>query len=199
MWQRTGGLLEINQNYSKLRLHAKLLRSCMAFLTPGLPQSARVWLSRAGQWHKNRVYKWINEYKSQKSNGSAFDESTASRVGIGRKQISRSWKIGSTKIIWYSLISARQSYSSVSKSFATLVNLALCWCPSNLAQPCSAPILCKCTTETAPWPAHSLCGIRPWSRQRTLRLLEILRNAILENAECPSSAKLLGASGECSA
>ena len=34
MGQRTGGLIEINQNYSKLRLHAKLLRSCMAFLTP---------------------------------------------------------------------------------------------------------------------------------------------------------------------
>ena len=64
-------------NKSKLRLHAKLLRSCMAFLTPGLPQSERVWLSRAGQWHKNRVYKWINENKSQISNGSAFDESTA--------------------------------------------------------------------------------------------------------------------------
>ena len=73
-------------NKSKLRLHAKLLRSCVAFLTPGLPQSERVWLSRAGQWHKNRVYKWINGYKSHKSNGSAFDESTAWLRFAGRNR-----------------------------------------------------------------------------------------------------------------
>ena len=110
MWQRTGGLLEINQN-----------SGCMP------SYSGHVWPFWLLVCHSQREFGWvgqgsgtrtvyINEYKWININHKNPMEVLSmnqlldfdSWVGIGRKQISRSWNIGSTKITWYSLISARQ-------------------------------------------------------------------------------------------